>query len=584
MSTAKGSELEVMDVEEEANDSSTEEKEKFEKFLDTLQKVLGRYYYRSAERLQMHIRPPCYSNLERCSQTHWRNQEITQTPYSMISDCRMQKKHGKFSCLFSYINNICVSGSFPGPDILTLLMQILLDVSVKVDPNEEPPEFVVHQSIQQFEMIMMQFPPCILQLESAYSTLLTQKCELEGLEEYCDGQDGIIVSIINTLEHLLQNKHQDDEGSTTTMEMSTDTEETIKYLNLDKKGGFNLLPFPVKLDRLFVILHLLVKLMEVDLAMWMLRHPKKASGSMLKPAKQPLIAKILWPTGDFSITIFMKKAFNVFVEMIVQEISGFQMEIFERFIGLVSNAVNLCEIQTSAEVQYPCIRQKSSSLAETFMQIITDYKDSTPSLTLKVLKHMKSPIAKMLMIDNFFSSIMQNSEPVSITKIFRIFKKRDWVNQNKISQREFVQLFMDNMQCWLDVYRLHDVMAEYSGNSPTPSTSTSSQSSSKRLLSERLAEKERLAGKRVKINFQLLNKNIKGIMEKFTYDSSITYNELNLDSSIIGVADIYQIYLDEMKSAVKLHQLLVSRDKKYPTFFGPWIEMIEKHFGYALLK
>uniref|UniRef100_A0A1B0CVA0 Uncharacterized protein n=1 Tax=Lutzomyia longipalpis TaxID=7200 RepID=A0A1B0CVA0_LUTLO len=338
-----------------------------EHFVETLQTVLGRYYYRSTERLQMKVKPPCYSNLEACSKNHWKSQDITIATHTMQLDCRMQQSNKNFSGLFSNINNFCLQESFPGPDILTSLLQIILSVSEDSTNDihdEEPPSYVLNMAIQTFEMVLMYFPPCILQLEPHYSTFLTCQCKLEGLEGFASAY-GIIPCIVNTLEQLLEA----DETAMQVDSGSADTEEELRLIQGD--GVFEKFRKKTKLERIHLILHLIVKLMEFDLVMWMLRHPKKASESMLKPQKQPLIGKILWPHGDFTITPFMKKCFKVFVRCIRKDLPEDQLAVFGRLIGLILNAVNLCEMQTTSEVQYPCIRQKSTSLADTFMQIIT---------------------------------------------------------------------------------------------------------------------------------------------------------------------------------------------------------------------
>ncbi|GAB0086769.1 hypothetical protein DMENIID0001_009460 [Sergentomyia squamirostris] len=200
----------------------------------------------------------------------------------------------------------------------------------------------------------------------------------------------------------------------------------------------------------------------------------------------------------------------------------------------MSNAVNLCEIQTSSQVQFPCIGQKSKDLVERLMQIIEDY-DSDESLTLHVLQHVSNPITKMLMMDNVFSNITPTSDstaPVSITKILHIFRGKEWILQNRIPQLKYVQLFMETMQCWLDVYRLHEVMGSFADECENP-------------------EGDQDGG---------------------------------CDCGIIRTEEIAQIYLDEMKSVLKLHRFLVKQHGKYPVLFASWIQMIEQHFGFALRK
>lgn len=385
MSSAKRRKIEEnLENEEDTSDSWSDER-----FIETIQTVLGRFYYRSPERLQIKYKPPCFSDLERCSRIHWKNQDIPVATYSAESDCRMQKRDRKFSAFYQNINNICLLGTFPGPEILQLILQVVLDVGEQNrNSDEESPGYSIHMAIQQFELILINFPPCILQLEPSYSGLLIRNCNLEDIDGFTDGENGIIYCMVSTLEDVLRGPDETAKIAEVKPMKMTDTEDELRLLNETGGKGFDTLGKSAKIERIFVVLHLLIKLMEFDLAMWMLRHPKKASESMLKPTKQPLIGKVLWPGGDFAITLFIKKCFSVFVECIIQDLPEDQLFIFQRLIGLISNAVNLCEMQTTSEVQYPCIRQKSTNFAETFMQIITGKSLSSSSL-FTFAKHKK---------------------------------------------------------------------------------------------------------------------------------------------------------------------------------------------------
>lgn len=69
-----------------------------------------------------------------------------------------------------------------------------------------------------------------------------------------------------------------------------------------------------KIDRIFLVLHLLVKLMESDLAIWIIRHPMHTNTTMSKPKRMPLIGYLLWPAEECGqINPLIKKILNLFV-------------------------------------------------------------------------------------------------------------------------------------------------------------------------------------------------------------------------------------------------------------------------------
>lgn len=53
-----------------------------------------------------------------------------------------------------------------------------------------------------------------------------------------------------------------------------------------------------KIDRIFIILNLLVKLMEIDLSIWIVRYPFQTRKHMCNITTCPLIAHLLWKGKD----------------------------------------------------------------------------------------------------------------------------------------------------------------------------------------------------------------------------------------------------------------------------------------------
>lgn len=53
-----------------------------------------------------------------------------------------------------------------------------------------------------------------------------------------------------------------------------------------------------KIDRLFIVLNLLVKLMEINLSIWIVRYPFETRKSMSNSNTCPLIAHLLWKGKD----------------------------------------------------------------------------------------------------------------------------------------------------------------------------------------------------------------------------------------------------------------------------------------------
>lgn len=68
-----------------------------------------------------------------------------------------------------------------------------------------------------------------------------------------------------------------------------------------------------KIDRLFIVLNLLVKLMEIDLSIWMQRYPFQTRLFMSNPNTCPLIAHLLWKGKDCGeINVMIRDVLKLF--------------------------------------------------------------------------------------------------------------------------------------------------------------------------------------------------------------------------------------------------------------------------------
>lgn len=76
---------------------------------------------------------------------------------------------------------------------------------------------------------------------------------------------------------------------------------------------FDVLSRNEKIERLFIVLHLLIKLMEYDLGVWMLRYPEQPYLFV----QLQLISLLIWPTGKIGErNIFIIQLLKLFVNCI----------------------------------------------------------------------------------------------------------------------------------------------------------------------------------------------------------------------------------------------------------------------------
>lgn len=230
----------------------------------------------------------------------------------LVNDARNFITEDRPHEFLKFVSKLSVSNDFPGTTLVLSLLELILTVNKPSHKHYTAP-YIIESANMLFENITNNFPPCWLDVRDSYKRLLVEQLHIELPKNKYDTDGGILKATLSMLETVLQEECDADEPID-----DSNASEIEDYAAWEQKNTqrylFEQLPRDDKLDRIFQVIHLLVKMMEGDLAIWIIRHPKNTSSTMSKPKKMPLIGYFLWPAEECGqINAQVKRILNLFV-------------------------------------------------------------------------------------------------------------------------------------------------------------------------------------------------------------------------------------------------------------------------------
>lgn len=130
---------------------------------------------------------------------------------------------------------------------------------------------VLQRAVDVLDRTTERFPPCWLDLKTAYQNIVFGRLEESCFTKY-DLSEGLFRVVLVLLERCVES-----DGSVEKSVRSKSNERWMASFHLwevenNQKYDFELLSRGDRLERLFLVLEILVKILELDLAMWILRY------------------------------------------------------------------------------------------------------------------------------------------------------------------------------------------------------------------------------------------------------------------------------------------------------------------------
>lgn len=204
------------------------------------------------------------------------------------------------------------------------LFQILEEKSVKHDSL--PLNQVLDDLYCIFYQILLKFPPC--NLRDSYLEVLTTPLEID-LNRNTSG--GIFNVLLDLLSECI-NSHPATQNRRVSLHR-TNSDFSLYHqweINQETKTSFDSFNRSTKLDRIFMVLDLVLKILETDLANWMVKYSSKMYSYMNRDNRCPMIASLIYQNHDHVMLInsTIKNIITMFVDIVALEYPKAKIDIY----------------------------------------------------------------------------------------------------------------------------------------------------------------------------------------------------------------------------------------------------------------
>ncbi|XP_050091322.1 uncharacterized protein LOC126574945 [Anopheles aquasalis] len=403
---------------------------------EKLNLVLGRHYFDVRQRLSLDYVPPCVRNVTACASTHVRKSGIrTRFVGSMCEENTQEQIGEQRADQFVYfLFHALRRQEFIGTDLFVAGLQLILTI------DEPSPELqadygaseVLLGMYEALEKCLDLFPPCRWDLRSAYHDIVYGHLDAPCFAK-CDPKEGLLKNTLYLLEHLIENDDQPhrvaERVTRGSKQKSGPSSSSWRIGGHRQSYDFEQLPREERFKRLFMVLQLLVKLLEMDLAMWILRNPSKTQQNLCNRSHCPLIVQVVWRDGSCgSVNLFIRKLLETFVNINALEYPEEDIAVISRLLNLVSVAVNLSEFQDNdGMIEYPCLKENSSYFAKQLWITIEKSTYFCMRLCLASIRHVRTPYLIHFLVNQLIRKLNPHQHPLNVRGFFQQLLDRKWV-------------------------------------------------------------------------------------------------------------------------------------------------------------
>lgn len=197
----------------------------------------------------------------------------------------------------------------------------------------------------------------------------------------------------------------------------------------EEQSSFANFPRDEKFERIFIVLDLLVRVMEDDLAHFLIKYSNKLQSSIQSPDTSPLIVSLLWPKHDriSSINAKVKSIVDIFIKMIALNYPTAKIQIMSRLVNLITHIINLYQYADS-KLDYPGFAASSQDLVNEIHKSVEESPHYSMSLVIKVTENLRAPLSRMLFSTKVLGMIHKKTDPISLSFTFEIINKKRFLN------------------------------------------------------------------------------------------------------------------------------------------------------------
>uniref|UniRef100_A0A182NC57 Uncharacterized protein n=1 Tax=Anopheles dirus TaxID=7168 RepID=A0A182NC57_9DIPT len=516
---------------------------------EKLRYVLGRHYFAVWERLALaEYVPRCTRNVTDCAARHV-SKRCPRAP--CIAPMRLTTTHDQLleqrpDQFVLFLNQALMRREFIGVELFVAGLQLMLTVnrpSAELGVDYHVRDIVLGTG-EVLERCLEHFPPCRWDLRPAYQLIVRGRLDASCFEK-CDQSEGLFRNVLHLLEHCIETEEHDAKsnrsGQRTNRGRRKPPNEEMFFSNYNSWMtlnrlcyDFDQLPREERFQRLFAVLHILVKLLEMDFAMWILRNPTKTHQNLCNPSRCPLVAQLVWNGDHGSVNLFIKKLFQTFINMNALQYPEEDIAVVSRLVNIVTVAVNLSEIQLSdGLIPYPSVKDNSQHYARQLWKTLESSRYFSVGLCLRTIHTLRSSFLKLRLSEQLIQKLNRRANLSNVRGFFHQLLERFWLDYDEetpvadderpsslypvlnvhrtrakasdICQQQYVDLLLVALRAYCDMYQLPAYFREIMVQ-PADGTSSSTQTPapSERIVTQSDAPDERMIFQGVAVTGELV--------------------------------------------------------------------------------
>uniref|UniRef100_A0A1Q3F4R6 Uncharacterized protein n=1 Tax=Culex tarsalis TaxID=7177 RepID=A0A1Q3F4R6_CULTA len=508
-----------------------------------LRESLGKHYFDAARRLNLDYEPGCLRNVKQCADRHAnRMMQARRVNLGRQRDTKELLIEARPLQYLEHLEQALLRDQFIDTQLFTKTLELILTINPPSSELNADYEIgsVLEHAASVLDRTVEQFPPCWLDLRASYQGIIFGSLEEDCFSRY-DRSEGLLKVVLFLLETCVESDPAAGRLHKTSSSNMTSMMATFHQWELEnnQKYDFDLLSRNERFERLFVVLSILVKILELDLSMWILRHPHKTKENMQKDTRKPLAVSVLWNEHSTvgEVNQLVRRIVTLYVNVVALRFPEEDVRVVARLLSVIGTTINLSEIQYDGTVDYPCIKDNTRY----FVRQISRQVESSPyysmALCLRAIEQMRSPLIRMILVDDLLHRFNHQVDstsalPCAASYMKHLVKGR-WRNctveddaavrdpeataerypfldrrrtrkaAHEIGRTQYVNLLLTGFRAYMEVFPVTHYFTSFKQKTP-PSSSYATRSPSK---SPKRLTNEQLRGHR--FDFRALEKRIK---------------------------------------------------------------------------
>lgn len=203
----------------------------------------------------------------------------------------------------------------------------------------------------------------------------------------------------------------------------------------DEKATFENFTRDDKFRRIFAVLDLVTRVLENDLAMFIIKYSRRLRSSIGNENHRPLICAILWQDYESVLVVneTIKTIINVLVNMTALDYPAENIRMISRLLNLVTQVTNLYEYPDET-FQYPSYNNLTFDLMRAVQKSVEASRYYCVEFYTSVCEKIRSPLLQLLLTNEIITKILGgSSQPISLKVPFECIRKKEFTKFKEVT-------------------------------------------------------------------------------------------------------------------------------------------------------